>query len=293
MIAPGMVGGLAYGGMRRRRRPYAVEVAGDPHDALAPGALCHPLRPVLRWLAARQLRRQCAGAVAASYVTRQALQRRYPCGAYSVGVSDVALHDRDFAPAPRPPRRAGPYTLITVGTLAQLYKAPEVLIDAAAACVRGGLDLALVVVGDGRHRPELEARAAALGIGERVRFLGHLPAGAAVRAALDRADVFVLPSRQEGLPRAMVEAMARGLPCIGSTVGGIPELLPVEDLVPPNDCAALARKIREVVTTPSRMARMSTRSLETAGEYREHLLRGRRSSFHAELRRATAAWRAC
>src|SRR5205809_1714074 len=119
----------------------------------------------------------------------------------------------------------------------------------------------MVIVGSGGYQAQLEARAAALGIGTRVQFRGQLAAAEAVRAELDRADLFVLPSRQEGLPRAMIEAMARGLPCIGSTVGGIPELLAAEDMVPPNDASALARKIREVLADPSRLARMSVRNL--------------------------------
>ena len=177
-----------------------------------------------------------------------------------------------------------------IGSLSQLYKAPDVLIDAVAACTREGLDLRLTIVGDGKERPVLEARARALGLGPRVRFLGQLPAGEAVRAELDRADLFVLPSRQEGLPRAMVEAMARALPCIGSTVGGIPELLPPEDLVPPGDVGTLARKIREVVGDPDRMARMSARNLEKARQYGEDLLLERRVAFYRHIKACTQAW---
>ena len=65
--------------------------------------------------------------------------------------------------------------------------------------------------------------------------------GHGVTEQLDAADVFVLPSRQEGLPRAMIEAMARSLPCVGSDVGGISELIP-DWVVPPNDPQALALK---------------------------------------------------
>jgi glycosyltransferase involved in cell wall biosynthesis len=177
-----------------------------------------------------------------------------------------------------------------VGTLEQLYKAPEVLIDSLAICTQDGLDLVLAMVGDGKERPGLEARARALGLGSRVHFLGQLPAGKAVRSELDRADLFVLPSRQEGLPRAIIEAMARGLPCIGSTVGGIPELLPPEDMVPPGNARALAHKLREVVTDPSRMARMSNRNLEKAREYREDALRERRVAFYRYIRNQTETW---
>jgi glycosyltransferase involved in cell wall biosynthesis len=177
-----------------------------------------------------------------------------------------------------------------VGTLAHLYKGPDVLIDAVARCLQAGLDLRLKLVGDGKHRKQLEARAAGQGLAGRVTFLGQLSAGAAVRDVLDEADAFVLPSRTEGLPRAMVEAMARALPCIGSTVGGIPELLPAEDMVPPGDVEALASKIREVVTNPRRMARMSASNLEKAQEYREEVLAQRRAEFYRHVQEHTETW---
>jgi glycosyltransferase involved in cell wall biosynthesis len=290
LVAPGMLAALAHRRLVRQGKPYGVEVVGDPHDALARGSMRHPARPWLRWSATRQLRRLCADAAAASYVTREALQRRYPCPAYAVGVSDVELPAPTFVTGPRPPMpRYGRRTVVTVGTMAQLYKAQDVLIDAVAVCVRDGLDVRLVLVGDGRHRAALEGRAAARQLSERVQFVGALPAGAPVRRVLDEADLFVLPSHQEGLPRAMVEAMARGLPCIGSTVGGIPELLPAEDLVPPGDIAALAAKIRDVLVDPARAARMSARNLEVARQYREELLHEKRFEFYEHLRRETEA----
>lgn len=279
--------------LRRTGQPYAVEVTGDPYDVFAPGSSRHPLRPFFRWWYPRLMRRQCKQAMAAAYVTTEALQRRYPCPRYSVGVSDVEMPPEAFVAAPRPPRESGgPTTLITVGTQEQLYKAPDVLIDAVGICARDGLDLRLVLIGDGRYRPKLEARAAAQQLGERVHFLGQLAKGAVVRRQLDAADLFVLPSYQEGLPRALVEAMARGLPAIGSTVGGFPELLPAEDLVPPGDADALARMIRAVVTDPARMERMSMRNLRTAEAYRDGTLDDRRRAFYRYVRDQTEAWQA-
>ena len=279
--------------LRRTGHPYGVEVVSDPYDVFAPGSVKHPLRPFLRWWSPPVLRHQCVGACAAAYVTEYALQRRYPPApsAFSTYFSDVELPDSAFMSSHIPTKRTtDACTIITVGTLAQLYKAPDVLIDAVAACVREGLDLKLTLVGDGQYRMELETRAAAQGLGERVYFCGSLPAGDAVRTQLDRSDVFVLPSYQEGLPRAMVEAMARAMPCIGSTVGGIPELLPSEDMVPPGDVAALAAKITEVVTDPKRMAHMSARNLEKAKAYREKVLRERRLAFYRHVRETTEAW---
>jgi glycosyltransferase involved in cell wall biosynthesis len=288
---PGRVGTLLATRLHRSARPYGVEVVSDPYDVFAPGSVRHPLRPLFRWLFPRQLRRVCRHASTAAYVTQQALQRRYPCPSEAIGVSDVDLPADAFVPAPRRTRPAeGALTLITVATLAQLYKAPDVLIDAVAACALAGLDLRLVLVGDGKHRPELEARAAAHGLAGRVSFRGQLTVGGPVRAQLDAADLFVLPSYQEGLPRAMVEAMARALPCLGSTVGGIPELLPEEDLVPPGRADALAAKIREVAADPPRLARMSARNLAKAAEYRADILHERRRAFYRCVREQTEAW---
>ncbi len=288
--APSVIASQIEPMLRRAGHPYGVEVLGDPYDVFAPGAVRHPLRPFFRWWFSQQLRRLCARARATGYVTEYALQRRYPPapGSFTTYYSDVELPDTAFVSAPCAPRaEGGPLTLITVGTLAQLYKAPDVQIAAVAALVRAGLDLRLVLIGDGRYRPELERRVKELGMADRIQFRGQLTAGASVRAALDTADIFLMPSRQEGMPRAMIEAMARGLPCIGSTIGGIPELLPSEDMVPPGDVDALAAKIREVATNPERMAYMSQRNLERAHEYQEEALRARRTRFYRSLRDLT------
>jgi glycosyltransferase involved in cell wall biosynthesis len=276
---------------RKSGRPYGVEVVADPYDVFGPNAVRHPLRPIFRSWFTRALKRQCANACAAAYVTEQALQRRYPPGpnALVTHYSDIELPESAFASAPRRPRQNGMARIIFVGTLAQLYKAPDALIDAIATCCAEA-DVELVIVGSGRYQLELEQRAKARGLGDRVRFRGQLITPQDVRAELDRADLFVLPSRQEGLPRAMIEAMARGLPCIGSNVGGIPELLAAEDTVPPNNVPALASKIMQVLQQPARMQQMSARNFIKSGRYRDDVLNARRLQFYEFLRNRTEDW---
>lgn len=108
----------------------------------------------------------------------------------------------------------------------------------------------MLVAGDGPRRSSLEALARDLGLQTRVRFLGWR---ADIREVLGAADLLVLPSRNEGYPHAVVEAMAAGLPVIASAVGEVPELV-VEGttgfLVPPDDLGALACRIRSVVSDP-------------------------------------------
>jgi glycosyltransferase involved in cell wall biosynthesis len=282
---PSTLAMLLFPKLRRDRHPYAVEAVGDPYDVFGPGGVRHPLRPYLRWQTTRAMQRQCRHAVAATYVTAEALQRRYPPGPKTRGFyfSDVQLGGL-ISNSPRQYQSQRAWTLITVGSLGHLYKAPDIQIAAIAECRRRRLDVRLQFVGDGIHRSELEEQARALGIASSVHFLGQLPAGAAIGNALDQADVFLLPSRQEGLPRAMIEAMARGLPCIGSHVGGIPELIPPEDRVAAGDAGGLADKIQEIIGDPARLMRMSQRNLERARDFTEAILRERRLEFYRCVR---------
>ena len=291
MRVPSQIADCLAPALRRVGRPYGVEVITDPWDAFSPQANPHPLRPFFRRWGSHQLRRHCSSAAGAAYVTAAALQRRYPCPRHMAAMSDVELNACPILPAARcfadMPDAARRKTVITVGSLDHLYKSPDVLIKAIAACVAKGFNIQLRIVGDGRNRQFLEDLAASLKLGDRVVFLGSLPS---VVEQLDEADLFALPSRQEGLPRALVEAMARGLPCIGSEVGGIPELLAPEDIVPRNDVEALAKKIQEVLSDSGRAQRMAARNLEKAKEYDEAKLRELRGAFFSYLQDATEHW---
>lgn len=290
---PGTLGTYVHHLLRSTGQPYGVEVIGNPHDVFRPGGVRSIVRPLMRWWYPRNLRRQCAGASAAAYVTAAILQQHYPPApsAFVTHYSSIELADPAFVTAPPPIRPTGvPRRVVLVGSLEQLYKGPDVLIEALALCVAAGHDLHATIVGDGRHRGELEALAHARQVADRIRFTGRLPAGDAVRAELDRADIFVQPSRTEGLPRALIEAMARGLPCLGSAVGGIPELLDAPELIPPGNPAALALRLQALLADPARRARLAERNLRKARDYRADTLRRRRRTFYETVRDATARW---
>jgi glycosyltransferase involved in cell wall biosynthesis len=118
-----------------------------------------------------------------------------------------------------------------------------------------GLAFRAALVGEGPDRDALEARSAALGLADRVRFLGE-------RADVDRLlvgmDVFVLSSREEGIPNALLEAMAAGRACVATAVGGTPEVLHDGEtgwLVPPGEPGALADALEQALTRPGEARR--------------------------------------
>lgn len=145
-----------------------------------------------------------------------------------------------------------------VATVANLRpeKGHDVLLDAAAIVVRRFPDAHFDIVGAGPELAALEARVESLGLTSAVSFLGHCED---VPARLAAADLFVLPSRSEAFPNAVLEAMAIGLPTIASAVGGLLEVIQPERngvLVPVGDPQALARAISGLMADPARAARL-------------------------------------
>jgi glycosyltransferase involved in cell wall biosynthesis len=136
-------------------------------------------------------------------------------------------------------------------TVARLHpqKGIEDLVEAARAVVDERPRTRFVVAGDGPDRPVLQRRIEAAGLRDHVLLLGER---ADVAQLMARADLFVLPSRFEGLPSAVIEAMAAGLAVVATATAGVPEL--VEEgvtgrLVPPAEPRALARVILEAMSS--------------------------------------------
>jgi len=165
----------------------------------------------------------------------------------------IVQNGLDFtAYAPRTPRPSV-RNIVVVGNLRWL-KGHDVLIDAAVEILRRAPDARFELIGEGPERQALTALAANRGIAHAIRFAGHSDD---VPGRLADADLFVLPSRTESFPNAILEAMAAGLPVVASAVGGILEL--IEDgrtgwLVPPGDAPALASRVLHAMAEPEAAA---------------------------------------
>lgn len=267
--------------LRKQGRPFAFEGLGHGGESVARMRSLRLLGfgSLLGGAIHRMCRRQAAEACCANYISRY-VQRLYPTRSGREWViSDVMLPPQAYA-GPRPVEafRRRPLTLINVGRL-EPEKGQTYLIAAVEKLVRRGCDLRLELVGGGRDMASLRRQAADAGIAERVKFHGPVASGAPVTALLKQADLFVLPSLSEGLGRALVEAMAVGLPSIGSCVGGVPELLDEETLAPPGDAEALAGVIEQTTADPGTLARLSARNHSIAMGFSAESLHRQRCEF--------------
>jgi glycosyltransferase involved in cell wall biosynthesis/SAM-dependent methyltransferase len=147
------------------------------------------------------------------------------------------------------------FVIVGLGRLVPI-KGYDVLIEALPAVVAALPDTRLLLVGGGPLRPDLETQAARLGMTDRVTITGVTRD---VVTALAAADVLVAPSRNEGMGRAIVEAMALGVPPVGTRVGGIPSVIVDGEcgrVVPPEDALALARALIELGRYPGARAKL-------------------------------------
>ena len=283
---PGVMGAIMAKKCKKAKIPYAVEVVGDPQDVFAPKAFKSPLRPLLRVKACLSLKKTILQASAALYVTKSQLQKRYPTriDVFSTNASNVNLPDDSIMVSGKAFKKDSNSVveIISVGSLEQMYKSPDVVISAIKILSDKGVNCRLTWLGDGVYKNEMVRLSDELGVRDKIIFLGKvLPSD--VRKYLLNSDLFILASRTEGLPRAMIEAMAVGLPCIGTNVGGIPELLDTECLVPPNDAKKLSERIFHFISNPSFMASQSNRNLTEAASYKQSILNKRREDFYRTI----------
>jgi glycosyltransferase involved in cell wall biosynthesis len=191
---------------------------------------------------------------------------------------------------PHIPYRTPPRVVVVVANM-RAVKGHDILVRAAPLVLERFPDARFLLVGDGPLMPRVKSLVARHGVAHAFVFAGYRED---VAAQLASADIFVLPSRSESTPNALLEAMASGLPSVASAVGGVSEI--VDDgrtglLVRPEDPVALARRICQVMASSTLArelgiaARVSVtarysidRMIESFEELYEHELAARRST---------------
>ncbi|HEU0103774.1 MAG TPA: glycosyltransferase [Mycobacteriales bacterium] len=245
-----------------RCTPWACQ-AGTAAALTLPGARVTtvdqlPLRSVdlPTVLRTRALTRRVDAAVAVGEASARRVEDFYALGRGSVRSIP------NYVPDPGPPRRrrrSGPLRLVSVGRLDRV-KGHDVLLRALADVPHAEL----VLLGEGGTRVALEKQVAELGLADRVRMPGWQED---VPRLLPRYDALVLPSRTEGWPLTVVEAMLAGLPVVATPVGSVAEAVADGDsglLVPSDDPAALAAALRRLTDEPGLAERLGARGRQVA-----------------------------
>ncbi|GLX78790.1 hypothetical protein tinsulaeT_21300 [Thalassotalea insulae] len=266
---------------------YGAEVVGDPADTFSNNASSSRLRPVIRWAFIKMLRWQCRHASAISYVTKEALQRKYPANenAFQTHYSSIQLSDSDYFQRTSYSLSKA-IKLLCIGNLSQPYKGCDFMLLSVAQMQQQGLNVHLSWIGGGQLLNSMRQLADDLKISQYVDFIGNVSEREQIHQYLDSHDIFILSSRQEGLPRVVIEAMARSLICVATNVGGVNELLAPEYIIERDNIAQLIEKITQISQMKqAQLMSLSLQNYHKALDYDDDILANRRLHMYQSLLR--------
>lgn len=268
--------------------PYATEIVFDACDGA--DTANNLFEKVLWRIIDRQMRNTCAKADGVACVTEKYLQRRYfskKPNHFENNYSTLNLDKSFFTSARQYPDKEV-LTIAHVDLQIGLHsrKGTDIIIQALGKLKKEkGIIVNVKFAGDDwdGSTEKILNYAKEHGVNGQVACTGLL-SRAELTAFLDNADLFVLPTKAEGLPRVIIEAIAKGLPTITTPASGNPELISADYLVPFYDVKTLAQKIELLVTNKAEYERVSKQNYEHSLQYEGSLLQTRRDEFYGKLK---------
>jgi len=272
---------------KKSNKPFALEVVIDPEDE-------YKSIPVLKKISVQILKNACKNANGVSYVTKDYLEKKYPSGKrlgikskeyFESYYSSIDL-DEDFFFYERTfnCKKNTIEVLHIANSINNENKGHRTVIEIIYQLRQKGIEAHTTFIGSGDRIEVFKNLCRELMVDDLIDFVGYISDKSQIKEYLKNAELFVFPSKAEGLPRVLIEAMATGLPCVASDVDGIPELIDKEYLFRPTDVLGFTQKIKELAGNNEKLREMSLDNIKRAEEYRAHTLNMRRKEFYSKLR---------
>ncbi|MFY8285224.1 glycosyltransferase family 4 protein [Pseudoalteromonas sp. SSMSWG5] len=254
--------------------PYVCEVVACPSDAM--DGFNSIKAKLYKRIIVQSMRKAVLFSSGALYVTRYFLQERYPTKGFTCIASNVEINElgrcREYS-------QKSLYKIVLTGNLDSFHKGYNILYLALEELTKKlPFSIELHLVGKGstfiKDFNYTNINVFYPGVLGRVKLFD----------LLDFSDLYIQPSNQEGLPRATIEAMSRGLPCIVSNAGGLPELVDPKFVHSKNSHIELASKILSILSSKEDYELASACNIELAKQFLTKDLKARRLDFYKKLR---------
>lgn len=279
--APSLISFITILITNKKKIPNYIELVGCPMDALKNHSMTGQIIAPFFWFMTRIAVNKADFVL---YVTNQFLQKKYPTGSKQIACSNVYLDKFDNALLKHRKelieklRTDSKIIIGTIGAVDIKYKGQRFVIEALGKLKQKGMiNFEYVLVGSG-DPTQLRLIAEKNNVVDQIRIIGSLP-HSEVFSWLDKITLYVQPSETEGLPRALIEAMSRGVPAFGANSGGIPELLDQDCIF--NNSNNRVEEIIEILLSfdKNKMLKQSVRNFEESKKYERNLLSRRREEF--------------
>lgn len=257
--------------------PYVTVVVGCAWDALWNHSFKGKLMAPLCYLLEKWCQKKSKFSI---YVTKSFLQSRYPTEGRYIACSNVELNF-DGPAYPRADIDENCINIATVAAIDVKYKGQKYVIEALSKLKNSDRKFLYHLVGSGDDT-SLKKYAKKLGVLENVIFHGPIP-HSEIYNFLDTIEIYIQPSKQEGLPRSVIEAMSRGCLCLGSNIAGMPELIDSSFLFNAGDSDRIAQLLDSI--TKEDIINQGKLNIERAREYSKELLDKKRNKFIQNFRK--------
>lgn len=263
------------------KKPFALEVVNDPQGWTFTNIF---IRKISEWM----LKYMCQQANGTSYVTERYLQRKYPVNnkkqIFTSHYSSVELNSSYIGGSKHWENNRCFRLLHVANVIDGVGKGNDTVLFCLKELISRGANVDVTFVGDGPSVEAFKKMACELGINDRVFFKGRINDKNSYMEFIREHDALIFPSHSEGLPRSVIEAMACGLPCVASPVGGIPELLDNWGLIAYDNYIGYADAIQKLIDDCELYHAASVRNINKAKEFEHSVLTLRRNEFYSNLK---------
>lgn len=297
--APSSISYLAYYCIKDMHKPIATELVADASVFSQINKSDSFLRKIFKHLllkvAVGHERKLAWNSNAVLYVTKKYLQSLYPCKALKdnknnskslyVCCSDVILKPNFYNNHFNKYDGKERFVICHTGSLSGENKGQRTVIEILERLTNNGFDCEVHFIGDGDNRVTFEQLAKDKKLENRIFFHGQISNFNEIKKIYSKAHLFLFPSISEGLPRALIEAMANSLPCLAYNVGGINELLPAECIPTVNDIESLYKKTEEMITNQEYRESQAILNYFTSRDYEITHLNTIRDDYYEKFRK--------
>ena len=217
----------------------------------------------------------------AVYVTEKYLQKKYPCKCKNIYASNVYIQPTDEKVLDQRIKKIkgmdfNNISVMTSACVETVAKGHRYVIEMMSNLKKEKINVTYFLAGGG-NQERLKKIARKYGVENNMIFLGEITLKE-IYSYLDKIDLYIQPSLQEGLPRAVIEAMSRGCPCIGSETAGTPELLPPNCIFKRKSAKAIKDTLKAQLNT-KKLEENAIRNFRISQQYCENILKERRDVF--------------
>ena len=289
--APTMLIMLLFGTIKRSGKPYSVDLALSGKNMISKeGYLYNFVNNIVD----HRLKKICMDANGVSYVTEYVLQNSYPCRAikeptnnkyFTGSFSTIEMNDQNYKKQDwKADEKPHKFIISHCGFMEDDRKCHAKVIYIVKKLVERNYNVEVKFIGDGSLKQDLVKYSEDLGIADRCHFIGLITDKQKLLDELHDSHLFVFPTKAEGLPRSVIEAMAQGLPCISSPVDGVVELLEPQFLIDWRKPDDYVEKVAYMFDNWELMIKQSKRNYNKALEYHNDSLKIKRYEFYGKLK---------